>query len=103
MSDLAREEMAEEDIIELASICGISYFNTPVGTSEMHCYEHNLISFAEKLMNTRPITPLQEAERAFIEAYRTWHYAEGSAKMDAALVMGGAWNHLQQIEEQSNG
>lgn len=58
---------SREDIIELASICGISYFNTPVGTTEMHCYEHNLISFAEKLLNTHaPSSPasVEVVERA---------------------------------------
>jgi len=55
----------------------------------------------DAVLNTRPITPLQAAEKAFIEAYRKWHNAEGAARMDAALVMGGAWNHLQQLEGES--
>jgi len=52
-------------------------------------------------IDTRPVTPLQAAERAFIEAYRKWHNAEGAATLDAALVMGGAWSRLQQLEGES--
>jgi hypothetical protein len=98
--------MTKEDIIELASICGIRYFNTPVGTSEMHCHEHNLISFAEKLMNTRHVTPLQAAKDVFIEAFRNWYLSEVhdlNTFLELEYTMEAAWSHLQQTEEQSNG
>jgi hypothetical protein len=50
--------------------------------------------------NTRPITPLQAAEKAFIEAYRKLHDENKKGQIDAMV---DAWNHLQQIEGDGNG
>ena len=58
---------------------------------------------AIKAWNTRPITPLQAAKDAFIEAYRKMRNADGTEKLEASLERERKWNHLQQIEEQSNG
>jgi hypothetical protein len=63
-------------------------------------------AFARKLMqavNTRHVTPLQTAERAFIEAYREWH--SGSKSLNEAMKsdrkLEATWNHLQQVEGES--
>ena len=58
-----------------------------------------------KEWNTRPITPLQAAERAFIEAYREYDRTDGRPELinqrtDKMVV---AWCHLQQLEGESNG
>jgi len=44
---------------------------------------------------TRPITPLQAAKDAFIEAYRVYR---PHADINNLLALERAWNHLQQIE-----
>lgn len=36
--------------IELAKKCGIRYFSTPKGTTEMWCYDRDLQAFAEALI-----------------------------------------------------
>jgi hypothetical protein len=62
-----------------------------------------------KEWNTRPITPLQEAERVFIEAYRAEKalIAEGKQysyeHYQSRTKIRAAWSHLQQIEGESNG
>lgn len=61
----------------------------------------------ERELSTRPITPLQEAKDAFIEAYREEATAPGEMDDGAFFILVArrkeAWSHLQQIEEQSNG
>jgi len=58
-------------------------------------------AFYAQEVKSRHVTPLQEAERAFIEAFRRYYTApythNDSMRLDAA------WNHLQQIEGESNG
>jgi len=69
-------------------------------------------AFARKLMNvvnTRPVTPLQAAKEAFIEAYGKYKVVEASDchpydQTDVAYDFAmEAWNHLQQIEGDSSG
>jgi hypothetical protein len=50
--------------------------------------------------NTRRVTPLQAAERAFIEAYRAY---DDKLDAESRWIRDKAWNHLQQLEGQSNG
>jgi len=57
-------------------------------------------SEAIKEWNTRHVTPLQEAERAFIEAYRAYmnDAVDNETFNNLHDAMDDAWNHLQQTE-----
>jgi len=83
----------------------------PLGSARNNDIPHYVIELAglcrslERELSARHITPLQAAERAFIEAFgKSRKTTLGSREYsDSVKAMIAAWNHLQQIEGESNG